>query len=89
MSTMNASNTSTAKLILGLAIIGILVFGTITVLNMPDRRTSGERIGDAIDSLSSGEGVGNAARELQDRTPGEKLGDAVKDTGNKIKDVSH
>jgi hypothetical protein len=35
------------------------------LLNAPDRRTPGERIGDAVDQLG-------------DRTPAQKLGDAVK-----------
>jgi hypothetical protein len=35
-----------------------------TVLNAPDRRTPGEKIGDAID-------------QLDDRTPGERLKDSI------------
>ncbi len=42
------------------------------VLNAPDQRSPGEKIGDAIDQLG-------------DRTPGEKLGDAVKDVGDDLK----
>jgi hypothetical protein len=47
------------------AVIGIVGY---FVLNAPDRRSPGEKIGDAID-------------QLQDRTPGEKLGDAVHNAG--------
>ncbi len=75
---------NSAKGALGLLIIlvlGLLVWG---VLTMPDQRSTGQRVGDAIDTLP--QGVGKAADQLQDRTPGQKLGDAVKDTGQTIKD---
>ncbi len=55
-----------------------------SVLTMPDQRSSGEKIGDAIDALP--QGVGKAAEQLEDRTPGEKLGDAVEDAGKDIKE---
>ena len=54
-----------------------------SLLNAPDRRTTGERIGDAVDALP--QGVDKAARQLGDRTPGEKIGDAAKDVGQDIK----
>jgi len=61
-------NNKTILTIVIAAVVAILVYGA---LNMPDNRTAGEKIGDAVD-------------ELKDRTPGEKLGDAVKDaTDNK------
>lgn len=56
----------------------ILVLG-YAMLTMPDRRTDGERIGDAIDALNEGKGLGGAAEQLEKRTPGEKLGDSIKD----------
>lgn len=45
----------------------VVVIGIVSyyVLNAPDRRSPGEKIGDAID-------------QLEDRTPGEKLSDAIK-----------
>jgi hypothetical protein len=67
--------------ILVLLVLGVLAWG---VLTMPDQRSTGQRIGDAIDALPHG--VGKAADQLGDRTPGQKLGDAVKDTGQTIKD---
>lgn len=68
-----------------LTIIAVILLAAIlySVLVMPDRRTAGQKIGDAIDTLP--QGVDKAARQLEDRTPGEKLGDAVKDVGNDIK----
>jgi hypothetical protein len=58
-----------------LLMIGVVVIVAVVgfyVLNAPDRRSPGEKIGDAVDQLG-------------DRTPGEKLGDAVKDVGDDIK----
>jgi len=56
-------NNKTLLTVVVAAVVAILVYGA---LNMPDRRTPGEKISDAVD-------------ELKDRTPGEKLGDAVDD----------
>jgi hypothetical protein len=67
--------------VLVILVLGLIVWG---VLTMPDNRSTGQRIGDAIDTLP--QGVGKATDQLQDRTPGQKLGDAVKDTGQSIKD---
>lgn len=54
------------------------------VLIMPDQRSAGDKIGDAVDALPRG--IDKAAQQLEDRTPGEKLGDAVKDVGDDIKE---
>jgi hypothetical protein len=60
------------------AIVVILLagFGGYMYLNKPDNRTTGERIGDAIDQLPD---VGQAGKELGDRTPGDRLNDAADD----------
>lgn len=51
-------------------VTAVLVVVIVTVgyyvLNAPDRRTPGEKIGDAVD-------------ELGDRTPGERISDVIKD----------
>lgn len=73
-----------AKTILILLIIILLAVGGYLVLNRPDQRTTGERMGDAIDAI--GDGVDTAGRQLEDRTPAEKFGDAVKDIGDNIKE---
>lgn len=57
-----------------IAVLAVIVWG---VLTMPDRRTTGEKLGDAVDELPNG--IDNAARELEDRTPGERIGDAIND----------
>lgn len=63
-----------------LAVILVIIIAVVgyAVLTMPDQRTSGEKIGDAIDALP--QGMDKAARQLEDRTPGEKLGDAINDS---------
>lgn len=63
----------------------VLLIGVVGyyVLNAPDRRNSGEKVGDAINELSKG--VDKAARQLQDRSPADKLNDAARDAAKDIK----
>jgi len=53
------------------------------VLNAPDQRTAGQKIGDAVQELPNG--PDKAARQLEDRTPGQKLQDAAHDEKQDIK----
>lgn len=78
---MNNSNSKTLLVIAIVVVVGIIAWG---VLTMPDQRSTGQKVGDAIDTLP--QGVDKAARQLENRTPGEKLGDAVKDVGDDIKE---
>jgi short subunit fatty acids transporter len=59
------------------AVILVLAVLAYAVLTMPDRRNTTEKIGDAIHDLP--QGADKAARQLEDRTPGQKLGDTIKD----------
>jgi hypothetical protein len=65
-------------------VVAVIALAAWGIMTMPDHRTTGQRLGDAVDTLP--QGVNKAAREFEDRTPGERLGDSVKDTGQKIKD---
>ncbi len=67
-------------------VVIVIILGVVAwaVMTMPDNRSSGEKIGDAVDALPNG--IDKAAEQLEDRTPGEKLGDAVKEVGDDIKD---
>ncbi len=67
----------------------VIVIGVIGyyVLNAPDRRDGGQKIADAINELPNG--VDKASRQLKDRTPGEKLGDAAKDAGDDLKKATN
>ncbi len=62
-----------------LFVAGILVYYTF---NIPERRSPGRKIGDAINELDSG--AKKAARQLEDRTPAEKLEDTVNDAKEKV-----
>jgi hypothetical protein len=77
-------NNTTSRNLIILAVIAILAIGAWAVLTMPDRRTTGQRIGDAVDALPNG--LDAASRNLESRTPGQKLGDAIKDAGQGVKD---
>ena len=67
----------------------VLVLGALSyyVLTTPDRRSAGQKIGDAVDALP--DGMNKASRELENRTPAEKLGDAAKDIGKDIKKATN
>jgi len=80
-----------SKTLATIVILAVVVTILYSFLTMRDHRTAGERVSDAVDAIP--QGVDKAARQLESRTPGEKLGDAVQDTGekvgNKIKDNTH
>ena len=79
---MNA-NYKAPLVIVAVIIIGFLAYGALT---MKDNRDVSDRVSDAYHALGNGDSPDKAVRQLEDRTPGQKLGDAVKDTGDKIKD---
>ncbi|MDR3449557.1 MAG: hypothetical protein P4M15_07410 [Alphaproteobacteria bacterium] len=60
-------------------IVAFLAYG---VLTMKDNRTLPDRVGDAVHALPN---LDKASEKLEDQTPGQKLGDAIKDTGEDIK----
>lgn len=70
-------NNDGIKWFLGLAVVVLLIIGGYALMTTPDDRTTGEHISDAIDNLD--EGVDDAARELEDRTPAQRLSDDVED----------
>ncbi len=78
-----ASNPFQGKYLVIAALAIAIAAGGYYILNAPDQRSPGDKIGDAINELPNG--VDKAARQLEDRTPGEKLEDAVKDAGDDIK----
>lgn len=67
----------TMQIVLGALAIIVIAGGAWAYLTQPDDRTAGQHIGDAIDKLD--EGVDDAARELEDRTPAERISDEYKD----------
>ncbi len=69
--------TNNSKMLIGALVLALVAVGAYAALNAPDRRSPGEKVGDAIGQL--GNGVDDAARELEDRTPAQRIGDEVKD----------
>lgn len=67
-----------------IAVVGLVAYN---VMNAPDRRNAGEKISDAINELPNG--VGKASRQLESRTPADKLGDAVDDVGDDLKKTTN
>lgn len=70
------------KFIIMAGILIVLAVISYDVLTTPDNRNGLQRLGDAVSELPNG--ADKAARELKDRTPIEKIGDEVKDTGKKL-----
>jgi len=68
---------SSNRNLLTLLIALLLVLALYSTLTMPDRRTTTERVGDAIHDLPKG--IDKAQEQLKDRTPAQKLGDSVRD----------
>ena len=68
---------SNRNMIIAAVIVLVLAGGAFAVMNAPDNRSTGDHIGDAIDNLD--EGVDNAVRELEDRTPAERMQDEYND----------
>ncbi|MDD5587439.1 MAG: hypothetical protein PHY92_10900 [Alphaproteobacteria bacterium] len=59
-----------------LIIVALLAYSLLT---RPDTRSVTEKVGNAISELP--QGIDKAARELENRTPAQKLNDAAKDAG--------
>lgn len=72
------------KAFLTILIISLITFAGYTALNVPDQRSAGEKISDALNAVYDGKD--NPERQLQERTPGKKLKDAVKDVSEDIKE---
>jgi hypothetical protein len=71
------------KLIPATVVVLIVALVGYYILTTPDHRDAGQKIGDAINELHNG--PDKAARQLEDRTPGDKLHDAVQDEKKDIK----
>lgn len=65
------------KIFLGILTVVVLGGVAYAALTAPDQRSGVDKVGDAISKLD--EGVDDAARELEDRTPAERIGDEIED----------
>jgi len=68
------SQARTILIVLGVLLVGALGYSFLT---RPDDRNVVQKVGDAIEREDT--------RELQDRTPGERIEDAAKDVKEDIK----
>lgn len=69
------SDTRSILIILALVVVAVLFYTTMTTR---EDRTMGERLDAATQQLDEG-GVDDAARELQDRTPAQRIEDEYND----------
>lgn len=74
MATTANNGMKTGAVVVTVIILGVLAYVALTTR---EHRPLDVKIGDAIEKLDSG--VDDAARELKDRTPAEKIRDEVKD----------
>ena len=81
---MSRTTSDISRSVLTVAVVLLLVFLGYTVLTLPDHRGFGDRVDDALHALP--QGVDKASEKFEDRTPGQKLGDDIKDAGQKVKD---
>lgn len=63
--------------VLSLIVAVLLIVVAYFMLTKPDNRGPLEKVGDAVGRLD--EGVDDAARELEDRTPAERIEDGIED----------
>ena len=77
-------NRSPVQIVIIMAIVAVLAFLAYSFLTMPDHRSTTDRVGDAVHALPNG--VDAAGKQLESRTPGQKIGDAVEDTGKSVKE---
>lgn len=69
--------TKNGKTVLGLAVVAVVAVLAFALLTAPDQRSGNEKLGDAIGKLD--DGIDDAAREFEDRTPAERISDEVDD----------
>ncbi|MDE1152507.1 MAG: hypothetical protein PW788_08215 [Micavibrio sp.] len=75
--------TASSKTMMGIVIALLVAILGYFVLTTPDHRSFGTKVGDAVNELPNG--VDKAARQMEDRTPAEKIGDAVDDAKHDTK----
>ncbi len=87
MQTSTTTTQSIGKYILILCLAAVVGLVGYSLLNAPDRRSAGDKIGDAINALPNG--IDKAAQQLESRTPADKINDAAKDAGDDLKKATN
>ncbi len=80
MATVTTSNNKTLMVVIVALLVAILGY---FVLTTPEHKTVGQKIGDAVNELPNG--VDKAARQLEDRSPADKIQDAAHDAKEDLK----
>ena len=81
------ANTTNHKQLLSIIVVVAVVMIGYFVLTRPDQRSAAQKVGDAVNELPNG--VEKASRQLEDRTPGDKLKDAAQDAKEDIKKATN
>ena len=79
-------NSNNKKYMSAAIIVAVVLIGYF-VLTRPDQRSAIQKIDDAVNELPNG--VEKASRQLDSRTPGDKLKDVAKDTKEDIKKATN
>ena len=74
---------SQGKFMVIIASVIVLAIAGYYLMHAPDRRTPAQKTGDAINALQRG--ADNAAQQLENRTPAEKLSDSASEAGDAVK----
>lgn len=77
------SATSMAVLVVA---FGALALGIAVLLSMPDRRSATDRLSAATEELA--DGVQDAGRAMERRTPAERIGDAAREAGEELRETA-
>ncbi len=80
------TSSQTRTILITIAVLIMIMIG-YSVMTTPDQRDVGQKIDDAIDELPNG--IDKAARELEDRTPAEKMEDAAGDIKEDIQNSTN
>ena len=73
---MNAPKTPQLYWLVLAVVVGA---GTYYFFNGRDDRTTGQRVGNAIDSFSETHSLDRASQQMKDQTPAQKLGNEIHD----------
>ncbi len=82
---MATTANSSSRVLLTLALVIIIAVGVFYFINGKDHRTTGDKVGDAINTFSDTKSLGKATDQLGDRTPAQQTGDALERKGDEIK----
>ncbi|MBI1327983.1 MAG: hypothetical protein GC136_10135 [Alphaproteobacteria bacterium] len=72
--------------VITIVVVVLLVLVGAYFMNQPDNRGAGERLDDAVERLSEGGSLGDAANEMEDKSAAERAGDAIDDAADNVRE---